>query len=136
MISQSPTPAPSRISTRTLVLSGCALFFAGMALRSPVEAQNAGAPNFAQAAPAPNPVAIKYRHKQVAMPIQPTLGKLDRPFVPDYEEEFKGWEVVTVSDLPHEAWPLNVKVPSDRRYRPIPNQKIDWMLYTLRQPVP
>ncbi|HEX2749490.1 MAG TPA: hypothetical protein VHM91_15890, partial [Verrucomicrobiales bacterium] len=97
-----------------------------MALRWPVEGQ---------AAPPANP-PVRYRHKQVAMPVQPPLVKTDLPFVPEYEAAFAGWEVVTATSLPPAPWPVNVEVPADRHWRPIPNQKLPWILYTLRQPVP
>lgn len=70
------------------------------------------------------------------MPVQPPLGKHDLLFIPEYEEEFKGWEVVTCVPLAAAPWPVDVKVPGDRHYRPVPNQKLPWLLYTLRQPVP
>lgn len=119
-------------AARSLVVAGLVFVFAWLVFKEPAQADNApAAPAVAKAGP-----GINYRHKQVAMPIQPTLGKLDRPFVPEFEEEFKGWEVVNCITLPSSPWPLDVKVPTDRRYRPVPNQKITWMLYTLRQPAP
>jgi hypothetical protein len=126
----------SRFSVRSLVTVGLAVACAWLALERPVQAQNE-LPKFPPAPPPANAAGVvTYIHKQVAMPIQPTLGKESRPFVPEYEEEFKGWEVVNCISLPQAPWPLDVKVPADRRYRPIPNQKITWMLYTLRRPAP
>jgi hypothetical protein len=124
-----------RPSFRSLVTAGLAAGLAWLALERPVQAQNE-LPKFPPGAPANAGGGVTFIHKQVAMPIQPTLGKEARPFVPEYEEEFKGWEVVTSILLPQAPWPLDVKVPADRRYRPIPNQKITWMLYTLRRPAP
>lgn len=119
---------------RAMVAAGAAILLAGAALSWSVQGQDAGPPKLQQAAAGMAPV--KYRHKQVAMPMQPTLGKTDRPFVPDFETAFAGWEVVTAVSLVSAPWPMDVDVPADRRWRAIPNQKLPWVLYTLRQPVP